>query len=98
MWTQIGVPVVTCVPALVDHHAGEDARRVRLLTLRGVARDARPAAVEIGLDVGDVERDARRAAVDDAADSGPVALAIGGHAEQMTEGVVRHGRVSGRSE
>ena len=81
--------------ALVKHHAREDARLVGLLALGGEARGSRPAAVEIGLDVGDVERDQRRAAVDHAADPRPVAFAIGGDPEQMAESVVRHGQPSG---
>ena len=80
--------------ALVDHHAGEDARFVGLAPLGGEARRARTAPVEIGLDVGDVERDQRRAAVDDAADPRPVAFAEGGDAEEMAESVVGHGQRS----
>ena len=75
----------------VHHHAGENARLVRLAALRGEARRSRPPPVEFGLDVGGLERNARRAAVDDAADSRPVALAEGGDAKQMSESVVRHG-------
>ena len=80
------MPVVTCCAGrLVDEHAGEDFDRVRLLALRGEARLAGPAPVEIGLNVAFAERDARRAAVDDAADRRPVALAEGRDPEGMTE-------------
>ena len=93
MKTPIGVPVVTCRPArLVDHDAGEDARLVRLPALGGEARRARPAAVEIGLDVGRVERNRGGQPSTTQPIPGPVALAEGGDAEEMAERVVRHGR------
>src|SRR6185312_11230235 len=57
----------------------------------GVVGVARPALVEPDLDVGLGQRDARRAAVDHAPQRRPMALAPGGDAEQMAEGVVRHG-------
>ena len=69
----------------VHEHAGEDFDRVRLLALRGEARLAGPAAIEIGLNVGLAQRNARRAAVDHAADGRPVAFAEGGDPEQMPE-------------
>ena len=72
------------------HHAGQDLHRVRLLPLRGEARLAGPAAIEVALDVGLGQRDQRRAAIDHAADRNPVALAEGRDAEQMAEGVVGH--------
>jgi hypothetical protein len=75
---------------LVGENAGENAHLVRLLPLRGVARLARTALVEIGLDLRLFDRDARRAAVNHAADRRPVALAPGGDAEEMAEAVVRH--------
>ncbi len=78
----------------VKEHAGQDLDLVRLLALRGEARLARPAAVEIGLNVGLIERDARRAAVDHAADRGPVALAEGGDPERMPERIERHERLA----
>ncbi len=64
---------------------------VRLLALGGEARLARPAPVELGLDLRRLERDQRRAAVDDAAEGRAVALAEGGDAEEVTEAVMRHG-------
>jgi hypothetical protein len=76
---------------LVGKHARHDLNRVRLLALGGEARLARPALVEILLDVGDLERDARRAAVDHAADRRPVAFAEAGETEEVTEGIERHG-------
>ena len=76
---------------VVRHDARENARLVRLPPLGGEARRPGPAAVELGLDVGRLERQTRRAAVDDAADPRPVALAESGDAEQVAEGVVRHG-------
>ena len=75
----------------VGEHAGHDLHRVRLLALGGEARLAWTALVEIGLDVGHLERNARRAAVDHAADRRPVAFAEAGEAEEMAEGVERHG-------
>ena len=77
--------------ALAGEDAGDDADLVRLLALRGEARLARPAAVEIALDVGLGQRDQRRAAIDDAADGRAMALTEGGDAEEMAEAVVRHG-------
>ena len=76
---------------LVDHHAGEDARLVRLAALGGEARDAGPAPVEFGLDVGRFERNSRRAAVDDAPDPRAMTFAEGGDAEEAPETVVGHG-------
>jgi len=46
-----------------------------------VVRDSLPPAVELALDIRNVERNARRAAVHDAADGGPVALAEAGEPE-----------------
>jgi hypothetical protein len=68
--------------------AGKNLDLVQLLALRGVARLAGAALVEIRLDVGLGQGDAGRAAVDHAADGGAMALAPGGDAEQMAEGVV----------
>ncbi len=73
---------------LVD--AGQDPHLVGLPALRGEARLAGLAAVEIGLDLRFRQRNARRAAVDDAADCGPVALAPGGDTEKVAEAVVGH--------
>ena len=75
---------------LVLEHAGEDLHLVRLAALRGEARLAGPALVEKGLDLRLGDRDSGRAAVDHAADRRPVALAPGGDAEEMAEGVVGH--------
>ena len=77
------------------HHARQDPDLVRLLALRGEARLARPAAIEIALDVGLGERDQRRTTVDHAADRNPVAFAKGCDAEQMAEGVKGHLPVEG---
>src|SRR5208282_1818391 len=74
----------------VDHHAGEDARLVRLAALGGEARAAGPAPVEIGLDVGRLQRNERRAAVDDTPYSWPVTFAEGGDAEKAPETVMGH--------
>ena len=76
--------------ALVFEDARQDLHLVGLLALRGEARLAGPALVEIGLDLGGGQRNVRRAAVDDAADGGAMAFAEGGDAEQMAEGIVRH--------
>ena len=77
--------------ALVDEDAGEDLHLVGLAALRGEARLAGTAAVELALDVGFGQRQSRRAAIDHAAERGTMALAEGGHPEQMAEAVVRHG-------
>ena len=87
----IGVPVVAWASRLVDHHAGEDARLVRLAPLGGEARAAGPAPVELDLDVGRFERDSRRAAVDDAPDPCAMTFAEGGDTKEMAEGVMGHG-------
>ena len=62
-------------------HAGQDFDFVRFAALRGVARLAGPAALEIELDVGLGKRDAGRRAVDDAADRRAMTFAEGGDAE-----------------
>jgi len=72
-------------------HAGHDLDRVRLLPLRGEARLAGPAAVEMVLDLGRSERNPRRSAVDHAADRRPMALAEGRDPEKVAEGIERHG-------
>ena len=72
------------------HHAGQDLDRIRLLALRGEARLAGPAAIEIALDVLIGQRDQRRAAIDHAADRDPVALAKGRDPEHVAEGVEGH--------
>ncbi len=77
--------------ALVLEHAGEDLHLVGLAALRGEARLAGLAAVELGLDVGGGQRNARRAAVHHAAQRRAMALAEGRDAEQMAERVVGHG-------
>ena len=82
---------------VIGEDAGQDLHRVRLLALRGEARLAGPALVEIALDVGGLERDQRRAAVDHAADRRPVAFAEAGEPEQMAEGVEGHGCFSLRA-
>ncbi|MEY9359212.1 hypothetical protein ABH994_001933 [Bradyrhizobium yuanmingense] len=74
----------------MGHHAGEDLHLVRLLALGGEARLAGTAPVEIPLDVGLGERDHRRAAVNHTADRHPMALAEGGDAEHVAEGVEGH--------
>src|SRR5580693_3759670 len=74
----------------IDEYAGQDSYRVRLLALGGETRLARPALIEIGLDVGLAQRNARRAAVDHAADRRPVALAEGRHPKHMAERIERH--------
>ena len=80
--------------ALVHEDAGEDLHLVGLAPLRGEARLAGPAPVEVGLDLGRLERDQGRTAVDHAAEGRPVALAEGGDAEQMAERVVGHGTLT----
>jgi len=78
---------------LVLEHAGEDAHRVGFAALADELALARAAFVEPDLNVLRIETDPRRAAVDDAAQRRAVALAPGGHAEEMAEAVVRHGEV-----
>ncbi len=87
----IGVPVVTCTPvSRMRHHAGQYLHRIRLLPLRGEARLAGTAAIEIALNVVSRQRYQRRAAIDHAADRNPMALAKGRDPKQMTEGIVGH--------
>ena len=90
------MPVVTGPSRLVREDSGQDPDLVRLLPLRGEARLPRPPPVELGLDVRRLQRDERRAAVDHASQRRPVALAEGGDAEQVAEGVVGHGAGSAR--
>ncbi len=71
--------------ALVLEDAGQDLDLIGLLALRGEARLAGPALVEIGLDFGSGQRNVRRAAVDHAADGGAMAFAEGGDAEEMAK-------------
>ena len=75
---------------VVRHHAGEYLDLVGLAALRGKARLAGAAAIEIVLNIGGLERNFRRASVDHATDRGAVALAKGGDPEQMAEGIVGH--------
>ena len=77
---------------IVGEHAGQDAHGVGLAALRGEARLAGPALVQEHLNFLGRQGDAGRAAVDHAADRRPMALAPGGDAKQMAEGVVGHGR------
>ena len=70
--------------------AGEDLDLVLLLALGDVARGARPAPVELGLDVGLGELHAGRTAIDDAADRRAVALAERRDAKQRAERASRH--------
>ncbi len=77
--------------ALVREHAGEDLHRVRLLPLGDELALAGAALLQPLLDVGLGQRDLGRAAIDHAAQRRPVAFAPGRHAEQVAEGVVRHG-------
>jgi hypothetical protein len=58
---------------------------VGLAALRGVARFARRATIEIGAEILDRNRESRRAAVDDAADRGAVAFAEGRDGEEFSE-------------
>ena len=75
----------------VVEDAGQDAGGVALAALGNEAAAAGLASVQPGLQVGLGQRDQGRTAIDDAADGRPVALAPGGHAKQMAEGVVGHG-------
>ena len=74
-------------------HAGQDLDRVRLASLRDVARRARTATVEVALDVVLAEREAGRTAVDDAADRGSVRFAERRDAEQLAYRIAGHGKV-----
>ena len=91
MSSEIGVPVVSSSPLSSSSKTPERMRTVSGSRRWVVKRDwPGPALVHPVLDLGLGDRDARRAAVDDAADRRPVALAPGGHAKEMAEGVVRH--------
>ena len=63
-------------------HAGENLHGIRLAPLRDVARGARLAAVEFGLDVGLADLQAGRAAIDHATDGGAMGFAERGDAKQ----------------
>ena len=79
------------------HHAGQNLHRVGFLALRGEARLAGTAAIEIALDVLGGQRQQRRTAIDHAADRNPVAFAKGRDPEHVAEGVEGHfcARVTG---
>src|SRR5271166_2208014 len=77
--------------AVIDHHAGKDARLIRLAALGGESRRAWPPPVEFGLDVGHRQWNPRRAPVDDAPYSRAMTFAEGGDAKKMPETVVGHG-------
>ena len=72
--------------------AGSGNQRVRCHAATGAA------LVEKRLDHLRRQRDPRRTAVDDAAERRAMAFAPGGDAEQVTEGVVRHGAASSGNE
>ena len=74
-------------------HAGEHLDPVRLLALGGIARLARTAAVELRLDCRFVDGNACWHAIHHTADGGPVALAPGGEAEGVAEGIMAHERL-----
>ena len=74
--------------------AGEDFDLIGLAPLRGEARLAGAALVEIGLDFGGGERDAGRTAIDDTAERRPMAFTEGRHPEHMAEAVMRHGAIA----
>ena len=78
------------LPILVHDEARQDAHLIRLAALRDEPRLSGTTLVEVALDVGEREADAGRTTVDDAAKGGAMALAPGGDAKQMSEGVVRH--------
>jgi hypothetical protein len=67
--------------------AGEDLDLVGLLALGGETVLAGATGVEPRLNVKHRQRDAGGAAVDDAAERGAVALAPGGDAEEVAEGI-----------
>src|SRR5690606_8890504 len=71
-------------------HAREDLHRVGLAALGDMARSARAAPVEFGLDVGLGQRHSRRAAVNHGADGRAVRFAEIGDTKQGTEGVSGH--------
>ncbi len=85
------MPVVTCLPSSPVNTPDMILTESGSWRWVGEPRLARPALVEKDLNVGRLERNMRRTAVDHAADRDPVAFAKAGEAEQMTEGVERHG-------
>jgi hypothetical protein len=87
---ETGVPVVTSRAIILVHDAGENLDQIVLAPLGDKARLARLALVHPVLQPGFREPDPGRAAVNDTAQRRPVALAPGGHAEQVAESVVRH--------
>ena len=79
--------------AFVD--AAEDLDLVGLVPLRGVARRAGGAALEVVAEVVRRDRDARRAAVDHAADRRAVAFAEGGDANSLPKVLLARGPGAG---
>ena len=78
------------VAALDLEHAGKDLDFVGLVPLRGVARLAGGAAVEVAAELFRCQGEAGRTAVDDAADRRAMALAEGRDGEYLAERITRH--------
>src|SRR5471032_2064313 len=79
-------------------HARQYLHRVRLLALRHMARRARLATVQLGLDVGLGQGQTRRAAVDHATDGRAMRFAKSTHSKQLAKSIAGHrrtGRVVG---
>ena len=76
----------------VRQDAGEDRHLIGLAALGHEARGSGLSAIEFGLNLLDPEANSGRAPIDHASDRGAVALAPGGDAEEVSEGVVRHGK------
>ena len=83
--------------ALVFKDAGQDFHFIGFAPLGDMARGAGLSQIQPGLDVAFRQRDPRRAAVNDAAERGTVAFAPAGEAEQVTEGIMGHGKTPGRN-
>ncbi len=67
--------------------AGKELHRVGFLARRGDVALPRPAAIQVGLHLGDRQRQPRRAAIHDHADGRPMAFAPGRDREKFAEGI-----------
>ena len=71
-------------------HTGQDFDRIRLLSLRDMARGARLAPVEFRLNIRLRQHHAGRAAIDDTADGRTVGFAKSRHRKNRTESIAGH--------
>src|SRR5690606_16750613 len=79
-------------------HARQDFDLIFFATLRGKARCARFATVEIMLQIGFGQRHAGRTTINDTAERKPVAFTKRGHAKKLAYGITRHEHSRQKSE